>query len=267
MIVTPLSEQDKPQQLHEENLHSGLSEQGAAIDPQQEAQLQALFDEINQVSGEYAYEQGYATRMAMPGRVNFDLDAALAGNKAIWNHKHSNDSSVYGSKSAVVNALGNTITVSGLAAGATEVVPSFSLYSQGGGLKQGSAYMAHLAATSSSPVAYTGKLGTYAPGANGVLASYSNSKVAPLASQVGKALGVGAVFLDAGLGAYEIKNEFNQTGSVRASTVTYNTLKVAGSAAAFTFTAPVALGIGAGWAAANYFGADSARSTLQSFMD
>ena len=52
VIVTPLSEQDKPQQLHEENLHSGLSEQGAAIDPQQEAQLQALFDEINQVSGE-----------------------------------------------------------------------------------------------------------------------------------------------------------------------------------------------------------------------
>lgn len=34
--------------------------------------------------GEYAYEQGYAARMAMPGRVNFDLDAALAGNKAMW---------------------------------------------------------------------------------------------------------------------------------------------------------------------------------------
>ncbi|MCF2860508.1 hypothetical protein L1286_23885, partial [Pseudoalteromonas sp. SMS1] len=34
--------------------------------------------------GEYAYEQGYAARMAMPGQMNFDLDAALAGNNAMW---------------------------------------------------------------------------------------------------------------------------------------------------------------------------------------
>ena len=51
VIVTPLSEQDKPLQWDEENLHFGSANQGVAVDPQQEAQLQALFDKMNQVSG------------------------------------------------------------------------------------------------------------------------------------------------------------------------------------------------------------------------
>ncbi|MYM60847.1 hypothetical protein GTG28_16585, partial [Vibrio sp. OCN044] len=45
VIVTPLSEQDKPLQWDEENLHFGSANQGVAVDTQQEAQLQALFDD------------------------------------------------------------------------------------------------------------------------------------------------------------------------------------------------------------------------------
>ncbi|MCG7490599.1 hypothetical protein MHN79_13995, partial [Vibrio sp. Of14-4] len=250
VIVTPLSEQDKPLQWHEENLHLGnkaaLVNHFGNSTHKQDAGTSWVW------SGQCTADNPYGLGQAQVEQIAWDY---VGGRKNLSFEGSPTDVSTNQQLSELLSYTGNVSSISGTAISVAELVtPEFSVYSQTKGV--GTAWTSHVASVGQTPSAHLTSLGAYEPNAKSVIFSASKADISSAATQLGKGLttvGAGISVMQYSQAANYDKEKF---GYVRPSTYAFHGWKAVGDILAFGagYIPYVGVAVNAGWTAFNVSG-------------